>query len=790
VTPFNGRLFSPARAPLLDHLELDDARVARSLSALVFTHGGEGGLRRIAYAELGVEELGSVYENLLDLEPSHDAPVAGRVEPVRLRSTGRVRKASGTFYTPRALADHLVAAALAPLVHDRDPDAILRLRVLDPAMGSGAFLVAALRYLTVAWETAVAARGGVRDGDVTDEDRTRVRRAIAARCLFGVDRNPMAVQLAQLSLWLATLAADRPLSFLDHHLIAGDSLVGASPLDLLARPPGGRRAAAPLPLESLFDWSGALAAIRPVRLGLESEPDDAVETVRRKETTLSALERDQALARWKAACDLWCAAWMPGAVDPKLYHALLDRTLGRTPSGAVPGLERALDAARQAASRLECVHWPLAFPEVLLDAEGRPDPDGGFDAVIGNPPWEMLRADRNRPGARAEAGSLVRFARHSGTYVAQGSGHANLYQLFVERALSLARPGGRIGLLVPSGLLTDEGSAPLRRSLLVRADVDALTVFDNRRGLFPIHRSVRFAALTATRGGPTRGMRCRFGVDDFAAPDAGRPAVVLTPAALERLSGPGLDIPELGTPEDLRLLEELTGRHPALASPSGWHASFGRELNATDDRDCFAAGGGLPVVEGKHLHPFRVDLAAVRLHADRARTAARLGPRARFDLPRLAYRDVAAASNRLTLIAAIVPAGAVTVHTAFCLRTRMTPAAQRVLMALMNSYVANWLVRRRVTTHVSLSVISRLPVPAPHAGDPAFAALQDAAARLESGGDDAGAAAAVQALAAQAYGVTLDQFAQVLASFPLVPQADRDRALDELRRRTRPRSCR
>lgn len=787
VTPFNGRLFSPARAPLLDHLDLDDTRVAQSLAALLFTSGTGRGLQRIAYAELGVEELGSVYENLLDLEPRSES-VPGAAPAVHLAPTGRVRKTSGTFYTPRPLADHLVAAALGPLVRGREPEAILRLRVLDPAMGSGAFLVAALRYLTAAWETAVLARGDASAGEIGERDRVQVRRTIATRCLFGVDRNPMAVQLAQLSLWLATLGADRPLSFLDHHLIAGDSLVGAGPLDVLTRAPG-RGARGPLPLESLFDWSEALAAVRPIRLTLEEEPDDRAETVRRKEASLAALDRDDELSRWKAACDLWCAAWLPGAVDPALYHALLDRTLGRLPPGAVPGLEAALDAARRRGAELGCVHWPLAFPEVLLDEQGRPAPDAGFDAVIGNPPWEMLRADSGRgPSSEGAGASLVRFARRSGLYRAQGRGHANLYQLFVERALSLTRPGGRIGLVVPSGLLSDDGPAPLRRALIATADLDAVTVFDNRRGLFPIHRSVRFAALTATRGGPTRATRCRFRVDDPAAVES-VPPVVLTPAALQRLSGPGLEIPELPTPDDLRIVEALTTRHPALSSPEGWGAVFARELNATDDRDCFTPAGRLAVVEGKHILPFRVDLTGVRLRADADRAARRLGVRSRIGEPRLAYRDVAAASNRLTLIAAIVPAGAVTVHTAFCLRSAMPLRDQRVLMALLNSYMANYLVRCRVTTHVSLGIVSRLPVPVVRRDDPLFHALSDMAAEMEGGGRDE-AAAAVQALAAEAYAVTPGDFEHVLASFPLVPAGERRRALASFRTRTQPQSCR
>jgi hypothetical protein len=173
VTPFNGRLFAPARAPLLDHLALDDGRVASALDALCFTRGtADGGRQRIAYAELGVEELGSVYESLLDLEPvvrpTRVTPSQTSAAPaVHLRpSASAARKTTGTFYTPRAIADALVYDTLAPLVAGRLPEEILSLRILDPAMGSGAFLVSVGRFLAAEWERALIARGDAADGDM------------------------------------------------------------------------------------------------------------------------------------------------------------------------------------------------------------------------------------------------------------------------------------------------------------------------------------------------------------------------------------------------------------------------------------------------------------------------------------------------------------------------------------------------------------------------------------------------------------------------------------------------
>ena len=781
VTAFNGRLFAPARAPLLDHLALDDRHVANAVESLCFASlPGRAGRHRISYSELGVEQLGSVYESLLDQAPHPQGRAAAGSHP----PAGSARKTTGTFYTPRSIADALVAQTLQPLVAGRDAEDILRLRVLDPAMGSGAFLVAAGRFLLEAWQRALVERDGAHPSEITDADRSAASRRIASQCLFGVDRNPMAVQLAQLSLWLATLASDRPLSFLDHHLVTGNSLIGTTPVEVTARPPGGVPRTA-LPLEALFDWSAPLQSVRWTRRKLESTPDDDVTAVRDKETSLSALAGDPGLMRWKAACDLWCAATLARPPGRALFGAMLDLCLHR--HDTVPAaVSHAHQALRRRARAAGCFHWPLEFPEVFLDADGRPAADGGFDAIVGNPPWEMLRGDRRRdPAAQEEGEALVRFARRSGVYGWQGAGHANQFQLFVERALHLARPAGRIGLLVPAGMLTDEGSEPLRRAVVNTHRLEAITVYDNRRGLFPIHRSFRFAALALVRGQRTSSFRLRSRVADPA--EAGQaPALSITPGLLHRLSGAGLAIPDLPSAADLRIVERLACAHPPLSD--GWHAGFGRELNATDDRDCFRADGGLPVIEGKHLSAFRVAVTAATARADRAAVLARLGDRAAIHRPRLAYRDVASATNRTTLIAAILPAGVVSVHTVFCLRAALHLSRQRVLCALLNSYVANYLVRRWVTTHVTTRIMARLPVPVPAAGSRLFAALASSAATLAIR-DDPAAAVAVQVAAAEAYGITPGDLRHVLDTFPLVPVDEREAIVEQMIREARRPGC-
>jgi hypothetical protein len=446
------------------------------------------------------------------------------------------------------------------------------------------------------------------------------------------------------------------------------------------------------------------------------------------------------------------------------------------------------DAGEVAATR-RFFHWPLEFPEVFHDAGGRALAAGGFDAVVGNPPWEMLRGDYGSEQARSDArtagGRVAEFARGAGIYRLQGDGHVNLYQLFLERALTLLRSGGRVGLILPSGLATDHGCASLRAALLQRTRVDTLYGFENRDGLFPIHRGLKFLLLAATSGAETTELPARFGLrrpeilDEL--PDIGRDmrAVPLTRAFLHGFSGDQLVVPEIRAAQDLRIASKIALEVPALGHPDGWHVTFGRELNATDDRHHFVEGGaGLPVIDGKNIQPFVVDSSRARFRLP-VRVAEQLSStRAARARPRLAYRDVASPTNRVTLIAAIVPAGVLTTHTLFCLKEAIDGDAQVFLCGLLNSYVANYLVRLQVGTHVTASLMARLQVPKPARSDPSFAAVISSAHTLRESPADLAASGRLQAWAARLYGLDASDLAHVLAGFPLVSEAERSAALD------------
>jgi hypothetical protein len=797
VPPFNGRLFSPAHAPLADSVPLDDGAVREALVALT-TRRSKAGVERIAYAELGVEQLGGVYERVLDFEPAMSGTHARAVTLVRAER----RKATGSFYTPRSLTEFLVRRTLAPLVHDATPECILGLRVLDPAMGSGAFLVAACRYLAAAYETALVREGGLSHGDITDPERAGFRRAIAQRCLFGVDINPMAVQLGRLSLWLATLAAAKPLTFLDHHLRAGNSLLGASLADVVRYPLANRRTrAGPLPLFDDEALDAAMQATVGPRLAITNEPGDTLDQVRAKERMLGRLDRDDGpLATWKRVADLWCGRWFPPDEDDEaaarmkaaqrggVFGAMADELLGRGPTLPSHVAGRLHADVRAAAARERFFHWTLEFPEVFRAEDGGTRAGGGFDAVIGNPPWEMLRGDRGAGATRERAGEaasrLTGFARHSGVYLLQSRGHANLYQLFLERALSLVRRGGRVGMVLPSGFATDHGCAALRRHLFDRASVDTLISIENRERLFPIHRGLKFLLLSATAAGETTAIRLRSGIRNVETldrlPDIAVDAdsIVVPRVLIERFTGRQLAIPDVRSAADVDIVARIASTVPPLGAAEGWDLHFGRELNASDDRKHFCEGGhGLPVVEGKHVQPFVVDLTAVRQRIARGIAVRLLTAAETFGRARLAYRDVAASTNKLTLIAAVVPVDTVTTHTLFCLKEPVGEELQQYLCGIFNSYVANYLVRLRVSTHVTTSIIESLAVPVASTGSQEFHEVAGLAATLARSPNDGAAAPRLQGAVARLYGLSEAEFRHVLSTFPLISSTVRDDAL-------------
>jgi hypothetical protein len=432
VHRYNGGLFNPGLHPFLEENAVGDRALVAAIDLLARRQTPDG-REFVDYRTLGVRQLGSIYEGLLEYQPrladqdmvavrqgknekwlpAAEAPSKANV--VARRRAGTVylvtdrgeRKATGSYYTPDYIVRYIVENTLGPLVEQATGrvkergqsartqadkaaaartlvDEVLGLKVLDPAMGSGHFLVAATEYLAV----ALATDPWVETGATPEEDVTYWKRRVVERCIYGVDKNPLAVELAKLSLWLATVAADQPLSFLDHHLKCGDSLIGADVADLGWAPPAvlGKKAQKQLEQQkagqmNIFEYrlSQQLPAVMGKVMEIVARESDSYERVQAKE---AADEAVRALKEpFETVAGLWVSAYFGNDFSLDEYGEALD-AMGKPALYELPAVSR----ARAMAAERRFFHWQLAFPEVFYDANGQPLEDSaGFDAVVGNP---------------------------------------------------------------------------------------------------------------------------------------------------------------------------------------------------------------------------------------------------------------------------------------------------------------------------------------------------------------------------------------------------------------------
>ena len=828
VPAYNGDLFSPQSTALLNTIRVPDdalAGVLRELSVTPPTR--ERGRERIDYQDLGVEQLGAVYEGLLEFEPKVAAEPMVEIRykdgnviiPVRERrdypiartfETGQFylghgggRKMSGSYYTPQPLVDFVVRRTLGPLVQGRTAEQILELKVVDPAMGSGAFIVGVCLFLADAYARALQSKTAndttadtdtmpdltVEEDELTEEAMRPYRRLVAERCLYGVDLNPMAVELAKVSLWLTTLAGDKPLTFLDANLRCGNSLIGA-PLRSYKLATGREQTIDTIHPEAhkrllkahgtrtqrkgqreedayqlaLFDQVDVPRTIEPLvgrRQWIAETPSDSVARVHEKAMLFRRqVEQDEQRRTLKTICDLWVATWFwrqprinvpvndpdwPPPFDGQIYRELVLQLRGEQRQFATFDPAPYLREVERIVEQVMPFHWELEFPELYFTLDGLPRSDAGFDAVIANPPWDTVKPnlreffsaydpgfrELERMAAEKRQGELLRnteiraawdayvsalnnqvdYIRQSDIYLYQSvvidgkqtGGDANTYKLFLERAYELLRPLGACGIIVPSGLYTDQSSTGLRQLFLSQAQISHLLCFENRRSVFPIDSRFKFV-LFGYRKQPAQGaFDAAFMLHNLEVLAAPQEHTLSVPAPLiQRFSPDTLSIMEFRSQLDVDLVQHLYSDWPLLGEKleGAWSVTFAREFHMTDDRYLFnEINTGWSLYEGKMIHQYthrfseprywvdlesgRAELArreiqrveealAALLHTQRSnatrqqRIASLLkahgrGPLTADDIrtdaeaPRLAFRRVASSTNERTLIAAILP---------------------------------------------------------------------------------------------------------------------------------------
>jgi type I restriction-modification system DNA methylase subunit len=481
IPAYNGGLFDPAKNSFLAQKKIGNSYLAQALDLLARSPG-EGKMAFVDYSSLEIRHLGSIYEGILEYKlhlasepmvaikekgkeiwlPAGNAgkKITDRVEAgsLYLVTDKGERKATGSFYTPEYIVKYIVKNTLSPLIDPMMEEAmwseelrkdllkkLLSLKVLDPAMGSGHFLVEATDYIAreIIHAREIARHEDLDSDEVAENDIHWARREVVRNCIYGVDLNPMAVELAKLSLWLTTVAANKPLSFLDHHLRCGNSLIGAK-LDKLATLPGGEKEQTPLWSYVLKSHTAGLLKRYSLMAAL---PDDNLQMVKWKEDQFRQIKESELSRRLYELSNVWLSTFFGNIVKDDDYYELQNHlSPEKFPDWAGQRAAEWFTRAQALAGEKRFFHWELEFPEAF-QGEGR-----GFDVVIGNPPWINLFGlsgdDRNY------FRQLYQSAR----------GKYDIYVVFVERAVPLS--SFEFGMIIPNRFIRSQYGQSLRKVML------------------------------------------------------------------------------------------------------------------------------------------------------------------------------------------------------------------------------------------------------------------------------------------------------------------------------------
>jgi hypothetical protein len=556
-------LFSPGTLPAINDCEIANLNLLAAVRSLAVTQTGQS-RRVVDYKNLGAEELGSVYESLLELHPEVNTEAA----TFELKmAAGSERKTTGSYYTPTTLIDCLLNSALDPVVDqaggNSEPEkAILALKVVDPACGSGHFLIAAAHRIA---KRLASVRTG--EEEPPPEHRRKALRDVIGHCLYGVDLNPMAVELCKVNLWMEALEPGKPLSFLEHRILPGNALLGTMPALMEQGIPD----AAFSPLEgdnreACTKWRKVNKAERAawekkqqwlgfdepwMKLGnlaqglaaLDNLGDGSITAIREKERLYAQTVKSSDYLDGQLLADAWCAAfvWKKNSTTDFPITEEIYRQIERNPSAFQNDKKSMMAEIRRIGGQYHFFHWHLAFPDVFRPPQKAADAEnpltgwnGGFDAVLGNPPWERIKlqerewfasrrpdiaaapnaAARRRMIAALETEDPVLFAafrddlratdgeghllRNSGRFPLCGKGDINTYAVFAETNRALLSRAGRLGCIVPSGIATDNTTKEFFASISKSNTLVSLYDFENAVGLFEGvgHGRFKFCLLT------------------------------------------------------------------------------------------------------------------------------------------------------------------------------------------------------------------------------------------------------------------------------------------------------
>ena len=548
------RLGLPALAGLFareECLDLDAAKLEnRALLGALFRLAWlreSSGLVRVNWRDMGPDELGYVYEGLLELVPQITGDGRSFTFAGADESRGHARKTTGSYYTPDELVQLLLASALDPVIertvdaHPEDAvDALLELAIVDPACGSGHFLLAAARRLA---DRVARIRAG---GTPTPEDYQHALRDIVRRCIYGVDMNPLAVEICKVGLWMESIDPGLPLTFLESHIRCGNSLIGTNRALMGDQVPDAAwavlegddrkvtRALKRLNKEELqgqqrlgFEPRNDTGTLRDAIHDVEQARDSDAAALAEKHRRWKALLASEAYEHEKLVADAWCAAflWPKNGPDSIAEAAPTTAAWLALRDQEVCPPQVLVDTTRRISKDYGFFHWELAFPQVFAR--------GGFDIVLGNPPWEHIElkeqeffAKRDPSIANAQNAAIrkdmiaalpasdpnlwaewrlakraargeAHFARASGRFPLCSRGRINTYPLFAEHNWRVLGPRGHAGFIVPGGIVTDHTTKEYFQALLDHSALASVHHFENESLVFKgLHHAYRFVLLT------------------------------------------------------------------------------------------------------------------------------------------------------------------------------------------------------------------------------------------------------------------------------------------------------
>ncbi|GIU71461.1 MAG: restriction endonuclease [Candidatus Nitrosocaldaceae archaeon] len=806
---YNGDLFAPSE---LDKLKIKNKHLVKALKDLTEING-----KRIDYSNLGVRHLGSLYEALLEytvmqadkdlviyddqiLDASYASDLKSKPKgfiaegELYLSVKGLARKGTGSYFTPDPIVKFLVKKGLEPILADREArfkdimtiyrknrddksreeskHILFDIQILDPAMGSGHFLVEAVNQLS-SWMMSLlekypdapllediekqrinAIDENAKRGISIDQEMLTfnviLKRMIMKQCIFGVDINPLAVELAKLSLWLDSFAIGMPLTYLDHHIKCGDSLIGSWLSDLE------KNAQNDLMDKWLDDVSSKSTMLKSVTMPL----DVTIDEVSKSKSIHREYEEHNKPKRF--VLDLLTASVMDEEIAkkrPKNLKLVEEMVID----------DRFRDAewhdiflkAMLMAEKYRFFHWELEFTDAFTDARR------GFDLIVMNPPWDAVKPEdddffsmyyhgfrriKNKQDKLKIKKQLLqdsaikkaydeyyhsieyrnKFYKESKQYEKRGKGDTDLWKLFLEQAMNLLTDQGILSIIIPSGIVNNEGAKELRRELL-NWNIRYLYEFENREGIFPIDSRYKFVLLVVDKSKPKDRFSAAFYLHKLDALDnkVEQEKFLEYPTELIKVASPNsLIIPECRNQREIEILRKIYDNNPLLEDNNKpWNVSFVTELHRTSSSKLFRSDGkGWQLIEGKHFHQFIPDydkpIFTVNpeegLRATSKIKAYGLLNREIHQVSRLAFRNVASSTNVRSMISCIIPKHTFLPNSASIVVPKIDGKLSiddnyykliTYLEGVFNSMTFDFLIRLRVTMNLNFFYVYQTPVP-------------------------------------------------------------------------------